>query len=227
MNQVERNRSILRKYIPEPAVEIIADWIYKYNFKLKVKRSRSSKEGDYTPPHNGKNHVITINHDLNKYAFLVTLIHEIAHLITWEKYKGRVNPHGGEWKSEYSRLLDYFLIKDASTSLSMTTGEEKIFPKEIFNSLKKHIERPSASSCSDLNLFRVLKKFDADTETLLLERIAIGTSFRIAVSKTKHATEIFIKGEKRRTRIQCTHARTKREYLIHALCKVVPVYYIS
>ncbi len=111
MQQEERNRSILKKYIPEPAVDTIAEWIYKYNFKLKVKKSRASKEGDYTPPHSGKNHVITINHDLNKYAFLVTLIHEVAHLVAWEKYKGRVNPHGKEWKLEYSRLLHYFLLK--------------------------------------------------------------------------------------------------------------------
>jgi SprT protein len=216
MNQAERNKSILAKYIPEPAVDTISEWIYKYNFKLKVKKSRASKEGDYTPPHSGKNHVITINHDLNKYAFLVTLIHEVAHLVTWEKYQGRVNPHGKEWKSEYSRLLDYFLLKGSSLDSS-----EELFPEEISRALHKHSNRPSAASCSDLHLSRVLKKFDADTETLLLERIATGTMFRIVHSKTKHSDEVFIKGEKRRTRFKCTHARTKREYLIHALCKVV------
>jgi len=221
MIQAERNKSILRKYIPEQAIDAITEWIYKYNFKLKIKKSRSSKEGDYTPPHKGKNHVITINHDLNKYAFLVTLIHEIAHLVTWEKYKGKVNPHGNEWKAEYRKLLNYFLEKDASTSLSMTTEDEKLFPKEIFSALHRHMQRPSAASCSDLNLFRILKQHDPDTETLWLERISIGSSFRIAHSMKKHSQEIFIKGEKRRTRFKCIHKHTKREYLIHALCKVV------
>jgi hypothetical protein len=215
MNQAERNKSILAKYIPEPAVETISEWIYKYNFKLKVKKSRASKEGDYTPPHSGKNHVITINHDLNKYAFLVTLIHEVAHLVTWEKFKGRVNPHGREWKLEYSRLLDYFLSQGSSE-----TAREELFPEEISKALHKHAKSPSAASCSDLHLSRVLKKFDVDTETLLLERIAAGTSFKIASSRTKHSEDVFIKGEKRRTRFKCIHARTKREYLIHALCKV-------
>src|ERR1035437_6632489 len=215
MNQEKRNKNILRKYIPEPAIDTIAGWIYKYNFKLKVKKSRSSKEGDYMSPHDGKNHVITINYDLNKYAFLVTLIHEIAHLTTWEKYKGRVNPHGSEWKSEYSRLLNHFLQKDKAA-----TEEEKIFTKEIFIVLQKHMQSPSAASGSDLNLSRVLKKYDADSETLLLERISNGAAFRIATGKTKQLTEVFIKGEKRRTRFKCIHARTKREYLIHALCKV-------
>jgi SprT protein len=216
MNQEERNKSILAKYIPAKAVDTISEWVYKYNFKLKVKKQRATKEGDYTAPHNGKNHTITINYDLNKYAFLITLIHEVAHLATWEKYKGRVNPHGKEWKSEYSTLLNYFLAMDKFSS-----DEEKIFPKEIALALNNHTQNPSAASCSDLNLSRVLKKFDADTETLLLERIAIGTSFRIVGSKTKHAEEIFVKGEKRRTRFKCFHTRTKREYLVHALCKVV------
>jgi len=215
MRQLERNKSILKKYIPQQSVSIIADWIYKYNFKLKIKKSRSSKEGDYTAPHSGKNHVITINHDLNKYAFLVTLIHEIAHLATWEKYRGKVSPHGAEWKNEYSKLLNYFLLKDQSSA-----QEENIFPKEISSALHKHIRNPSAASCSDLHLSRVLKKYDSDSETLLLERIAIGSSFQIAHSKAKHSHEVFIKGEKRRTRFKCIHTGTRREYLIHALCKV-------
>ncbi len=213
MTQEERNKVILRKYIPDPAVDTITEWIYKYNFKLKVKKPRASKEGDYTAPHSGKNHTITINKDLNKYAFLITLIHEVAHLVIWEKYKGRVNPHGKEWKSEYSALLHHFLLKE--------TGGGELFPEEISKALHRHSQSPSAASCSDIHLSRILKKFDADTDALLLERISIGSSFRITSTRTKHAQEVFIKGEKRRTRFKCTHVRTKREYLIHALCKVV------
>lgn len=220
MNQPDRNSSILKKYIPERAVGIISEWVYTYNFKLKIKKSRSSKEGDYTPPRNGKNHVITINHDLNKYAFLVTLIHEIAHLVAWEKFKGRVNPHGKEWKREYVLLLDHFLKLNNSLLTGVPEAEE-IFPKEISNALYKHLQSPSAASCSDLNLYRVLKKYDVASEALLLEGISIGTAFKIASAKTKHASEVFIKGEKRRTRFKCVHVHTKREYLIHALCKVV------
>src|SRR3954471_16986610 len=215
MKQEDRNKSILAKYIPEPAVGIISEWIYKYNFKLKVKKQRASKEGDYTAPYNGRNHVITINYDLNKYAFLVTLIHEVAHLVTYEKYKGRVNPHGQEWKNNYSNLLDYFLTMD-----KLRAEEARIFPKEIFSALHKHMQSPSAASCSDLDLSRVLRKFDTDADTLLLERIAIGTSFKIVSSRTKHAEEVFIKGEKKRTRFKCIHVRTKRQFLVHALCKV-------
>ena len=79
MEQLERNQSILYKYIPEKAVPAISEWIYKFDFKLRIKKSRLSKYGDYRPPVNGENHLITINYDMNKYAFLITLVHEIAH----------------------------------------------------------------------------------------------------------------------------------------------------
>jgi len=215
MNSLERNKSILTKYIPAKAVDVIAAWIYEYNFKLKIKRSRSTKQGDYTPPHSGRNHTITINHDLNPYAFLITLIHEVAHLITWEKYKGRVNPHGREWEKEYTLLLSHFLNLDKTVH-----EEQKLFPKEVTTALQKHVTNPSASSCTDINLFRVLRKFDQDVHSLTLEQIAAGARFRIVYSKTKQSEEFFIKGEKRRTRYHCTHMVTQREYLVHALCKV-------
>lgn len=217
MNSLERNKVILIKYIPVQAVTIIADWIYRYNFKLRIKKSRATKQGDYMPPHNGKNHTITINHDLNPYAFLITLVHEVAHLITWEKYKGRVNPHGREWEQEYILLISHFL------NLNRTFNEEeKLFPAEITKALQKHILNPSASSCTDINLFRILRKFDHDSHALTLEQIMPGTSFRIIYSATKRSEDVFVKGEKRRTRYRCLHTSTKKEYLVHALCKVQP-----
>ena len=216
MNQVERNKSILKKYIPEKSVGTITEWIYKFNFKLKIKKSRSSKVGDHRPPHNGKNHTITVNHDLNKYSFFVTLVHEIAHLITWEKYKRNILAHGKEWKSEYSKLLNHFLIMNSSLS-----EEEKLFPHDVYSALKTHMVNPAAASCSDLNLARILEKYDEDNQSVLLERIAVGSSFRIVFSKNKYSREIYIKGEKRRTRYKCLDTHRRKEYLIHALCKVV------
>lgn len=216
MNSSERNKSILKKYIPEKSIATIIEWIYKYNFKLKIKKSRSSKVGDHTPPHNGKNHIITVNHDLNKYSFFITLVHEIAHLITWEKYKGKVLAHGKEWKLEYGKLLNHFLIMNAILS-----DEEKLFPHDVYSALKIHRVSPAAASCSDLNLARVLEKYDEDKESVLLEGIATGSYFRIVLSKKKYSTESYVKCEKRRTRFKCLNTRTRKEYLIHPLCKVV------
>ena len=202
MNQLERNQSVLYKYLPEQSVPTIAQWIYAYDFKLKIKKSRSSKYGDYRPPIKGQNHLITINHDLNKYAFLITLVHEIAHLTNYNKYKDTVAPHGEEWKLEFKILMNYFL-------------HEHIFPEDIFKALKKYMSNPAASSCSDTNLLRVLKKYDERDKTVLLEDLEHGTTFMYGSER------LFIKGEQARKRFKCKEVKTKRLYLFNPLTEVL------
>ncbi|HWY33961.1 MAG TPA: SprT-like domain-containing protein, partial [Nitrosopumilaceae archaeon] len=141
MSQIERNSQILSKYIPSPAVNLIAHWIVDYDIKLKIKKERNTKLGDYRPPHKGLNHQITINFNLNPYSFLVTLVHEIAHLTNWNKYQNRVDPHGTEWKAEFRRMMMPFL-------------NEIVFPSDVLQALEKHMGDPAASSCSDLRLMR-------------------------------------------------------------------------
>jgi hypothetical protein len=51
---------------------------------LKIVNERQTRHGDYRKGLNGK-HEITVNSNLNKYKFLMTLIHEISHLVAFEK----------------------------------------------------------------------------------------------------------------------------------------------
>ena len=74
--------------------------------------------GDYRNAVNGKNHRVTVNGNLNTYAFLITLLHELAHLLAYEQYGNRIFAHGKEWKSIYGKLLHDFLSR-------------KIFPEDI------------------------------------------------------------------------------------------------
>lgn len=67
--QFQRNSEILKKYLPEQAVPLIAEWIVVHDFKLKIKKERSTRLGDYMSPQNGMNHAISINHNLNKCSF--------------------------------------------------------------------------------------------------------------------------------------------------------------
>lgn len=201
MNQLERNQSILHKYIPEKAVGTISEWIYKYDFKLKIKKSRASKYGDYRPPVKGENHLITINHDMNPYAFLITLIHEIAHLTNWNKHKDKVLPHGSEWKLEFKILMNYFLY-------------EQIFPEDITLALRKYMQNPAASSCSDTTLLRVLKKYDQRQDTVLLEELPEGATFRY------NKERLFIKNERIRKRFKCKEVNSNRIYLFNPLTEV-------
>ncbi len=204
MNQLERNQSILHKYIPEKAVSTISEWIFKYDFKLRIKRSRTSKYGDYRPPVKGQNHLITINHDMNKYAFLITLVHEIAHLSNYNKNKNNVKPHGDEWKLHYKLLMHEFLNPD-------------IFPNDIIVALRKYINNPAASSCSDTDLLRVLKNYDLRQHSVLLEELPPATIFRYNNNRN------FIKGEQIRKRFKCKELQTNRIYLFNPLTEVTAV----
>jgi SprT protein len=201
MNQLERNQSILHKYIPEKAVARISEWIFTYDFKLRIKKSRSSKYGDYRPPIGKENHQITINYDMNPYAFLITLVHEIAHLTNWNKHKNSVLPHGAEWKLEFKILMNYFLY-------------EQIFPEDVTQALKKYMQNPAASSCSDTALLRILKKYDQRQDTVLLEELPEGATFRY------NKERMFIKNELIRKRFKCKEVKSNRIYLFNPLTEV-------
>jgi hypothetical protein len=202
MTQFERNSNVLQKYIPEAAVPIIARWIVEYDFKLKIKKERSTKLGDYRSPYGESNHVITINYNLNKYSFLITLVHEIAHLVTFTKYKHSVNPHGEEWKQHYKILMRHFLHGD-------------FFPTDVLLALQKHLLSPAASSCSDEHLMRVLKRYDKpEYQKIFIENIPHKSVFKY------NGDRIFEKGEKIRTRYRCKEISTGNIYLFHALAEV-------
>lgn len=199
--QYQKNSDILRKYLPEQSVAIIAEWIVKFDFKLKIKKERSTRLGDYTSPRNGLNHTITVNHNLNKYAFLITLVHEVAHLVTYNQYKDRVSPHGKEWKSNFQVLIQPFLNTD-------------IFPLEVFAALRQYMNNPAASSCSDLNLLRTLKLHDQHSDTVFLEYLPMNAVFLY------NGSRVFQKGEKMRKRFKCRELSTGAVYLFNPLVEV-------
>jgi hypothetical protein len=196
-----RNLQILQQYLPEGTAEQAYAWIQQYRFRFRISRSRHTRFGDYQAPHKpGELHRISVNHDLNPYAFLITFTHEVAHLITFEKYKDRVAPHGKEWKEEFSLLLQGFFNRH-------------IFPQDVEDALKRYVLNPKASSCSDHALYRVLKKHDTKP-VIHLEEIPVHSIFEF------RNYGLFKKGVKRRTRYVCTHLQSKREYLISGIAEV-------
>jgi hypothetical protein len=199
--QFERNKEVLKKYIPETAVEQIAYWIVELDFKLKIKRERSTRLGDYTSPRDGNNHLITINYNLNQYAFLITLVHEIAHLVTFNEYKNRVMPHGVEWKKNFQNLMTPFLSTD-------------VFPVDLLYAVRKYLQNPAAASCSDNTLLRALKLYDKDDGKIFLEHLPYNCVFLY------NGERVFEKGEKIRTRFRCREVNTGTIYLFNALTEV-------
>lgn len=199
--QYQRNSEILKKYLPEQSVPLIAEWIIRFDFKLKIKKERSTRLGDYTMPHNGLNHTITINHNLNKFSFLITLVHEVAHLVTYNQHRNTVNPHGREWKRNFQELIQPFLNTD-------------IFPVEIFSALRRYMQNPAASSCSDVNLLRTLKLYDDQSDSVFLEYLPVNTLFLYNESR------VFQKGERVRKRYKCREISTGQVYLFNPLTEV-------
>jgi len=192
----------LRSYLPEGSFEEVLHYLQQHKVHLTISRKRQSILGDYRHAIDDKTHRISVNGNLNKYAFLITLLHELAHLFTYEKFGHRVLAHGQEWKNEFSKILAQFLLK-------------KIFPPDIAKTLLQTLKNPAASSCGDEKLLRVLQHYDDKKEGMhLVEQIAEGSLFSIKGGR------IFKKGEKVRKRYKCTEVKTGKLYLFSAVYEV-------
>ena len=120
---------ILESHLPPNSFSLVKKWISQLSILVKIKKSRNSKLGDFRVNKKGE-YLISINDDLNKFAFLITLTHEIAHAFVWEKYKRKVSPHGKQWKATFKELMLNFLNSD-------------IFPDDILRVLSKHLKKPN------------------------------------------------------------------------------------
>ena len=191
----------LRAYIPEAFVTYVYDLLIVTNVTFRIVKPRKTKLGDFRMSTKQLGvPQITINNNLNPYAFLITTLHEIAHLHTYLRYNGGVKAHGKEWKFEFQQLL-----------LPLLSAQE--VPEELKTCLKNTLKNTKAASYSDIALSRVLRKFDLKKNGVPLEQIELGAHF--VVNKKS-----FKKGKLRRTRYLCTELRTGKAYLIHALAEV-------
>lgn len=195
---------VLEKYLPAEAAPLIARWIDYFKCEFKISRNRNSKFGDYRSPYGGKGHRISVNYDLNPYAFLVTTVHEFAHLHTWNEHKQKAKPHGTEWKNNFKKMMRPFF-------------EKEIFPADVKKAIVNYLDNPAASSCSDLNLYRSLRKYDPPKTSeaiLTVEKIPLKALFKLKDGR------VFRKDEKLRKRFKCTEVATKRIYLFSPVAEV-------
>ncbi|MGG9964444.1 SprT-like domain-containing protein [Ferruginibacter sp. SUN106] len=192
----------LQSYLPGGSFEEVLYYLQHYKVHLTITRQRQTILGDYRHAHADKTHRISVNGNLNKYAFLITLLHELAHLFTYEQFGHRVMAHGKEWKNEFSKILAKFLLK-------------KVFPTDIERALLQTLQNPAASSCGDEKLLRVLNNYDDKKPGMqLVENLAEGSLFKIKGGR------IFKKGEKIRKRYKCVEVKTGKLYLFSAVYEV-------
>lgn len=198
---VEKLALQLKRYLPDEFENLIAQFIVEHSIRFKIVKPRATKLGDYRPLNNGKSHQITINNDLNPYSFLITSLHEIAHLKTFLLFNRRVAPHGKEWVKQYQQLL-------------IPVINSNKLPNDIEIALVNSLINTKASSCNDLPLYRILKNYDTRHESLsLLENIPKNATFVLN-------DKMYVKKEIRRKRYICEEVSSNKIYLIHALAEV-------
>jgi SprT protein len=195
----------LKDYLPEGTYEKVSEYLHQYRIHLTITRERASVLGDYRNAVDGKNHRISVNGNLNKFAFLYTLVHEIAHLLVYDQYGHRVASHGKEWKGRFSLLLRDFLDHD-------------IFPPDIRQAISRSLKNPAASSCAEDDLLRVFRNYDPHKKNMLfVEEIESGKLFALKDGR------IFRRGEKIRKRYKCMEISTGKEYLFSPVYQVKSV----
>ena len=178
--------------IPLASVDYVKSLIYSENVVIKLKKTRKTKHGDFSVNKNGLR-LITINESLNKYRFLITLIHEISHYFTFKNYGKYIKPHGVEWKNTFRSLLLPVINSD-------------VFPNDVLKTLAAYTKNPKASTDTDLNLSLTLNKYNTN-QSEYVSSLSNGTVFKASNDRT------YIMIKKLRKRYECMDVLTKKLYL--------------
>ena len=186
-----------KKYIPHRAYYYITQWINELNIDVQFVNSRKTKLGDYRFRNN--QHFITVNNNLNKYATLITLTHEIAHAFTFAEFGNTIKPHGSQWKENFKKLMLNFF-------------DYNIFPDDILPVLSRYLINPSASTANDEFLSLILRKYD-NKISLTISEINDGDHFMYSGKK-------YIKYQKIRKRIKCLNIDNNRIYLFNPITQI-------
>jgi len=204
MNRNRTLRQALPDYIPEAAVDMVAAWFDKNHVVFRITRNRLTKLGDFRSNPTGKPCSISVNHNLNKYNFLITLLHEMAHAEVHFNYSRRMAPHGKAWKLAYRRI-------------AMPYIECGIFPENVTQVYQRYLSNPLASSTSCLPLARALREYDNNSQEVIVSMLMPETLFALPDGR------VFKMVEKLRKRYRCYCLNNKKTYLFSAMAIIKPL----
>lgn len=196
----------LARYVPLQSLDELANLMVQHGIHFKIRRGRLSKLGDFRPAQKDSPPIITVNGNLNVYAFLLVFYHELAHLLVWQKFGRKALPHSKIWKETFG-----FLLREA-----VAKGH---FHQSINQAVYEYSFRVKASGLADAQLQRLLPMFDKEQATehhdkVLLEDVPENAIFMAANGR------LFRKAEKLRKRFRCQCLSNKRSYLFHPLAEV-------
>lgn len=193
----------LERYLPEGSLELLKPLLARYPLQLTISKPRKTKFGDYRFPSGKNSHRISVNGNLNRYSFLITFLHEYAHLLAFDKFGRKIKPHGEEWQHCFKELSAPFL-------------EAQVFPIQLERAFRQSLARGHASSATDLQLLRVLKEYDAEDQNedlTFVENLKQGELFSLN-------GKVFRRGLKSRKRFRCKEIKSGKEYMVHPLAEV-------
>ncbi|QMW02782.1 SprT-like domain-containing protein [Spirosoma foliorum] len=188
------------------AVEYCHQLLRDYKFHFRIVKPRRTRLGDFRVlPHNQTQ--ITVNTNLNPYAFLITYVHEVAHAAVHlqhvaQRRSRRVKPHGEAWQMAFQQLMQPLLT-------------EAVFPAAILRPLTHYMANPGATTYSHPALILALRQFDPQPiqtipeNRVLLRDVSEGKTFQLA-QKT------YIRGTLRRTRVVCKEVTSGKSYAVLA-----------
>lgn len=198
----------LPQHVPTLAVNYCQQLQQQYPFGFRIVKPRRTRLGDFRALPNGTTH-ITVNADLNPYAFLITYIHEVAHCAVYHTYKRPGKPHGSIWQAQFQRLMAPLLT-------------ESVFPADVLAPLRYYMSRPAATTSAQPALMQALRRYNAQSPILPingqqeLRQLVEGQLFQLQKKR-------YIKGKLRRTRVVCKDIQSGRSYAILADVLVSPV----
>lgn len=203
MKKQETTIRFLEQFLPAGAFEEVSPFFKSHTIHLTLTHERKSLLGDYrNPTIEDPFHRISINANLNPYSFLITLLHELAHMYTFVHFGHKASPHGKEWKTQFRHILIPFLGK-------------RFFPADVEKAVYAYLHNPAASTCTDQRLYKALYKYDEHKpHHKLIDELDNHEYFETEDGKT------YQKIEKLRTRTRCKQLSTGKMFLFQGIVEV-------
>ena len=206
MRKQEKSINFLEQFLPANTFEQVAPFFRDYTIHLTVTHERKSVLGDYRHPTiDAPYHRVSINATLNQYSFLITLLHELAHMLTFIHFGYKAQPHGKEWKTQFRHILIPYMGK-------------RIFPADVEKALHAYLHNPAASTCTDTQLYKALYRYDEHKPGFkLIDELQVNQHFETEDGR------VFQKLEQLRTRSRCKELKPGNLYFFQGIAEVKAV----
>jgi SprT protein len=190
----------LTAWVDEAALNYVGEILRHTPCLITPVKVRRTKHGDFQPSRAGSFAEITVNGSGNRYQFLLTLLHEIAHALAYQRHGKRIAAHGAEWRAEFAEIL-------------REAVQRELFPAAIIKALRRQLRRPSSSSSRDPELQLALRAYDTTDQRPMVAELPPEVWFSL------DGKLILQLGPKLRTRYRCV-ARNGMTYTVPASARV-------